>query len=129
MKRVILVVSLFLLCVALPTTVLAYTDTINLGVGWNVVSTPQVLASHSFSAEEISDNFDIYILDASSTAGWSTLAGLGQSEFIPLYGYFINNKTTSTQQLAFVYSSSTAPNERLFEREFVKQSCLFQTRN
>ena len=95
-----------------------YTQTVNLQTGWNIVSTPKVLDSHSFSAAETSANFDIYVLDASQTSGWATMAALGQTEFIPLYGYFINNKTGSTQTLTFNYKSGTQPNERLFSRTF-----------
>ena len=97
-----------------------YSDTLMLSPGWNIVSTPKVLDSHSFSLPETSDNFDIYALNASSTSGWSTLASLGQTEFTPLFGYFINNKSTTTQSLTFNYKAGTTPNERLFERTFPK---------
>lgn len=93
-------------------------QTITLVSGWNIVSTPMVLSSHSFSAAENSSNFDIYVLDALQTAGWATMAQLGQTEFTPLYGYFINNKTGTSQTLTFDYLASTTPNQRLFQRQF-----------
>jgi hypothetical protein len=102
------------------TSVLADNQYIYLNPGWNIVSTPKVVESHSFSAPETSDNFDIFVLDASNIAGWSTMAGLGQTEFTPLYGYFINNKTSSTQLLTFNYKENLNPNQRLFERKFTK---------
>jgi len=95
-----------------------YSQEISLSSGWNIVSTPRVLDSHTFSATENSTNFDIYVLDASQTSGWTTMANLGQSEFKPLYGYFINNKTGVDQTLTFNYKASTTPNERLFSRSF-----------
>src|SRR3990167_1314747 len=95
-----------------------YSQSVTLSTGWNIVSTPKVLDSHSFSATENSTNFDIYALDPSKTSGWATLADLGQTEFTPMYGYFINNKTGSTQTLTFNYKSGTQPNERLFSRNF-----------
>jgi len=95
-----------------------YSQEISLSSGWNIVSTPRVLDSHTFSATENSTNFDIYILDASQTSGWTTMANLGQTEFMPLYGYFINNKTGAEQTLTFNYKASTTPNERLFSRSF-----------
>src|SRR3989344_2976444 len=93
-----------------------YSETVTLTTGWNVVSTPRVLDSHSFSATENSSNFDIYILDASSVSGWSTMADLGQTEFTPLFGYFINNKTGIDQTLTFNYKDNLSPNEKLFSR-------------
>ena len=99
----------------------ASSESIALDPGWNIISTPRIVANHSFSALENSSNFDIFVLDASNPAGWSTMAGVeGQSEFTPLYGYFINNKTTSTQVLTLNYKDNTTPNERLFERNFNK---------
>ena len=92
-----------------------YSQDVVLASGWNIISTPRVLDSHSFSAAETSSNFDIYILNDS---GWSTMADLGQTEFTPLYGYFINNKTGVTQTLTLNYKSDAPPNERLFERTF-----------
>lgn len=94
------------------------TQTITLSPGWNIVSTPKIVDSHEFSADESSENFDIYILDASQTSGWSTMAELDQTEFEPLYGYFINNKTGDEQTLILHYVTDVAPNERLFERTF-----------
>jgi len=97
-----------------------YSQSISLSPGWNIVSTPKVLESHTFSLPETSDNFDIYVLNASSTTGWSTLADLGQTEFVPLYGYFIKNKSASEQTLTFNYKAISSPNDRLFERSFSK---------
>jgi hypothetical protein len=77
-----------------------------------------VLDSHAFSAEENSTNFDIYVLDASQTSGWATMARLGQTEFAPLWGYFIDNKMGVAQTLTLNYKADTKPNERLFERSF-----------
>lgn len=94
------------------------TQTINLEPGWNIVSTPKVLDSHAFSVAETSENFDIYILDASNPTGWSTMPDLGQSEFTPLFGYFIQNKTGVEQTLTFNYDTTLEPNEKLFERTF-----------
>lgn len=91
---------------------------INLKPGWNIVSTPKVLESHSFSVPETAGNFDIYLLDASQPSGWATMSALGQSTFTPLYGYFINNKTGSEQTLTFNYDTALEPNEKLFERTF-----------
>ena len=96
----------------------AASDNITLNPGWNIISTPKVLDSHVFSAPETSVNFDIYLLNASSTSGWSTMAELGQTEFIPLYGYFINNKTGAAQTLTFNYRFTLDPN--LFTRSFNK---------
>ncbi|MDO8556838.1 MAG: hypothetical protein Q7R98_00005, partial [Candidatus Jorgensenbacteria bacterium] len=96
------------------------TQEISLNTGWNIISTPRIIELHQFSASENSSNFDIYILNASSTSGWSTMAEFGQVEFIPLYGYFINNKTGSTQTLTLTYKEELSPNERFFERKFTK---------
>jgi len=95
-----------------------YSQSMTLASGWNIVSTPRVLDSHTFSATENSTNFDIYVLNPSNTAGWTTMADLGQTEFTPLYGYFINNKTGTSQVLTLNYEASTTPNERLFSRSF-----------
>lgn len=113
----VLVLGLFLLAPVAQAATL-YSQTIGLASGWNIVSTPKVLDSHSFSATENSTNFDIYALDPSKPSGWATLADLGQTEFTPLYGYFINNKTGSTQTLTLNYKADTTPNQRLFERVF-----------
>lgn len=91
---------------------------VTLETGWNIVSTPKVLESHVFSTDETSDNFDIYLLDASQPTGWATMSDLSQSEFTPLYGYFINNKTEETQTLTFNYDTTVEPNDKLFERTF-----------
>ena len=93
-------------------------QSISLAPGWNIVSTPKVLESHEFSAENKSENFDIYLLDPSKQSGWATMADLGQTEFTPLYGYFVNNKTDEGQTLTFVYDTNLSPNEQLFTRTF-----------
>ncbi len=112
----LLIVTLFL-APTLANASILYNQSVNLSPGWNIVSTPKVLESHSFSEEETSDNFDIYILDASKTSGWSTLADLNQTEFTPLFGYFINNKTGIDQTLTFDYKDVSIP-EQLFSRIF-----------
>jgi len=91
-------------------------QTITLQMGWNIISTPKVLASHQFSADEISDNFDIYLLDPTSPSGWQTMQGAGQSEFQPLFAYFINNKTGQSQNLTLTYNFDLTPAQRLFQR-------------
>jgi hypothetical protein len=91
-------------------------QTTTLQPGWNVVSTPMVLSSHQFSAPETSSNFDIYLLDPSSPSGWQTMQGEGQTEFQPLYAYFIDNKTGQTQTLTFSYNPDLTPAQRLFQR-------------
>lgn len=100
-------------------TAQAVTADIILEPGWNIVSTPKVLVSHEFSAAETVDNFDIYLLDASSQTGWSNMADLGQSEFTPLYGYFVNNKTGVDQTLTFEYKTDLGPLEHFFTRTFL----------
>lgn len=97
---------------------IAFSQEITLSSGWNVVSTPRILESHSFSVQETSDNFDIFALDASKLSGWATLSDLGQTEFTPLYGYFINNKTGSNQTLTFNYKANVSVSQRFFERTF-----------
>jgi hypothetical protein len=97
-------VLLFLLLASPARAATATNQTILLLPGWNIISTPKVLDSHTFSVAETSDNFDIYALDPSKTSGWATLADLGQTEFTPLYGYFINNKTGTNQTLTLNYS-------------------------
>ena len=93
-------------------------ENITLQTGWNIVSTPKVLDSHEFSAPATAENFDVYLLDASQPTGWATMAMVGQTEFTPLYGYFIQNKTGAEQTLTFNYDTDLAPNEQLFERTF-----------
>ena len=97
-----------------------YSQDITLAPGWNIMSTPKVVESHRFSMSESVANFDVYVLNANSTSSWSTMSDLGQSEFTPLYGYFINNKSSTTQTLTFNYKASTTPSQRLFERNFSK---------
>jgi hypothetical protein len=91
-------------------------QTIQLETGWNVVSTPRVLKSHEFSVSSTVDNFDIYLLDPDSPSGWKTMQEAGQSEFTPLFAYFINNKTNERQALLFNYDSDLDPSQRLFSR-------------
>ncbi|MBP6881612.1 MAG: hypothetical protein KBC35_03220 [Candidatus Pacebacteria bacterium] len=93
---------------------------VSLAEGWNIISTPMVLESHEFSVPETSENFDIYLLDSSQPTGWTTMATIGQTEFTPLFGYFINNKTGSPQTLTLNYDTTLAPNEKLFERTFIE---------
>ena len=97
-----------------------YSQDITLAPGWNIMSTPKVVESHRFSMSESVANFDVYVLNANSTSSWSTMADLGQSEFTPLYGYFINNKSNATATLTLNYKASTTPSQRLFERNFSK---------
>jgi hypothetical protein len=99
------------------TTQNTFFNDIKLASGWNVVSTPRVVDTHYFSAEETLDNFEIYVLDPESTSGWSTIGQLGQTEFTPLYGYFVNNKTGQDQILTLNYTRDLDPNERLFNRD------------
>ena len=94
-----------------------YNHIITLEQGWNIVSPPRIVESHKFSTDETAENFDIYLLDSENPAGWLTMQDLGQTEFTPLYGYFINNKTGSEQALTLNYRTDTEPNERLFMRE------------
>ncbi len=121
MKKILTLFSFFVF--SLPFSVQAavlFSQDITLKPGWNIISTPRLLESHSFSLPETTDNFDIFVLNTSSTASWSTLADIGQTEFMPLYGYFVNNKSSSTQTLTFNYKADIAPNDRLFERTFSK---------
>lgn len=121
MKHILKLVSVLVLFIPhFSFAAVLYSQTITLTPGWNIVSTPKVLDSHSFSLPESSSNFDVFVLNAQSTSGWSTLADMNQTEFTPLFGYFINNKSSTTQTLAFNYKSGTTPNERLFERNFTK---------
>jgi len=46
------------------------------------------------------------------------MAQLNQTEFTPLFGYFINNKTGQDQTLILNYKNDLLPNERIFERNF-----------
>jgi len=94
----------------------ANSQVITLSPGWNIVSTPRILTSHQFSAAETSDNFDIYLLDPTSPSNWQTMQGSGQSEFQPLFAYFINNKTGNDQTLTFIYNFDLTPAQRLFQR-------------
>ena len=98
----------------------SFTQTIILKPGWNIISTPRILDSYSFSASSTSDNFDIYVLNPESPSGWSTMQDLGQTKLEPLFGYFINNKTGQDQNLILNYKQNVSPAERLFKREFKK---------
>lgn len=89
---------------------------ITLSPGWNVVSTPRIVLNHQFSATENLNNFDIFVLNANNISGWSTLGDLGQTEFTPMYGYFVNNKTGKNQTLTLNYKKDINPSEALFER-------------
>lgn len=93
-----------------------YFHDITLSPGWNVVSTPRIVSSHQFSATENLNNFDIFMLDSNNVSGWSTMADLGQAEFTPLYGYFINNKTGVKQILTLNYQKDLNLNSALFKR-------------
>jgi len=95
-----------------------YTQSISLKSGWNLVSTPRVLDSHVFSLPENSDNFDIYVLSPDNPSKWATMSDLGQTEFQPLYGYFIDNKSSSDQTLTFNYVNDPEISERFFDRLF-----------
>jgi hypothetical protein len=118
MKKYILILLLtFFISPSLVNATVLYSQTITLSPDWNIISTPKVLESHSFSVPETSSNFDIYALDASKSSGWSTLADLNQTEFTPLFGYFINNKTGSNQTVIFNYKDVSIP-EQLFSRTF-----------
>ena len=118
----LVVLSVFVSSFGFFSTLAQATETVSQSVtlsqGWNIISTPKVLESHAFSVAETSVNFDIFVLDASKTAGWSTMADLGQTEFTPLYGYFVNNKTNAEQTLTLNYDTTLEPNEKLFERTF-----------
>jgi hypothetical protein len=91
-------------------------QTITLNPGWNIISTPKVLTSHQFSAAETSANFNIYLLDPTATSGWQTMQGVGQTEFQPLFAYFINNKTGTNQTLQLNYNFNITIPQRLFQR-------------
>ncbi len=122
MKKIFVAsVAIFLFVAQTASASVGYGQQVTLAPGWNIVSTPRLLDSHSFSAPETLANFAIYTLDPTRTSGWATMSELGQTEFTPLYGYFINNKATTTQTLTFNYKASTTPNERLFERKFTKE--------
>jgi hypothetical protein len=117
MKKYIAV--LFLAFLVIPSFVKASdinNQTITLSKGWNIVSTPKVLSNHTFSATETSANFNIYLLDPTSASGWQTMQGAGQTEFQPLFAYFINNKTGTSQTLQLNYNLTLEPNQRLFQR-------------
>lgn len=89
---------------------------ITLEPGWNIISTPRVLLNHEFSVPSTIDNFDIYLLDPTSPSSWQTMQGAGQSEFQPLFAYFVNNKTGEDQTLKLNYDFDLTPGQRLFQR-------------
>lgn len=93
-----------------------FTQTVTLETGWNIFSVARLVDSHVFSAQETSSNFDIYLLNTSDPSSWSTMQAMGQTEFTPLFGYFINNKTGQQQTLTLTYKQNVEPNKRLFER-------------
>lgn len=96
-----------------------FSHVISLEPGWNLVSTPRLLASHAFSASSTSVNYDIYVMNPSSASKWSTMAEINQTEFQPLFGYFINNKVGTTTTLTFNYQENVAPNDRFFSRNLL----------
>ena len=95
-----------------------FSHNITLKPGWNVFSVPRVVETHQFSIAE--NNFDVYALDATKPSGWATMAELGQAEFTPLYGYFINNKTSVSQSLIVNYKQTITPDKRMFMRALKK---------
>ncbi|MFH1824411.1 MAG: hypothetical protein ABH873_04200 [Candidatus Firestonebacteria bacterium] len=111
----LLLVGLFSVNQSVKAAVVDY-QTITLISGWNIVSTPKILSSHEFSVAQTSDNFDIYLLDPTSPSGWQTMQGIGQTEFQPLFAYFINNKTGQDQTLRLNYNFDLTPAQRLFQR-------------
>ena len=56
----------------------SYSSAITLTPGWNVVSTPRLVESHQFTADETAANFDVYVLNPESVTGWATMAEIGQ---------------------------------------------------
>lgn len=98
----------------------SYSQAVVLYPGWNIISVPRTVQSHVFSVPETSENFDIYVLDGNQQNNWATMADLNQTEFVPLYGYFINNKTNSRQVLKFIYQSELSLGQKLLERRFEK---------
>jgi hypothetical protein len=119
MKKYVIILAVFSITVFIinHANAFGFSQSITLNPGWNIISTPRLVESHSFSVAENSDNFDIYILNPQDLSGWSTMTSL---EFQPLFGYFINNKTEVNQTLTFNYKQNVNPSERLFTREFSK---------
>ena len=74
-----------------------FTQTVTLETGWNVFSVPRLVNSHVFSTQETSANFDIYLLDTSNPASWSTMQAMGQTEFTPLFGYLLIIKLVNSK--------------------------------
>jgi hypothetical protein len=58
-------------------------------------------------------------MNPSSVSKWSTMAEIGQTEFQPLFGYFINNKVGTTTTLTLNYQENVAPNQRFFSRNLI----------
>ncbi len=116
-KYAVFLLLAFLVTPSFAKASVLYSQSITLSPGWNTISTPKVLESHVFSAAETSNNFDIYTLNSSKPSGWATLADLNQTEFTPLFGYFINNKTGVTQTLTFNYKNVSI-GEQFFSRIF-----------
>jgi hypothetical protein len=120
MKKVLLFSVLFLVSLFFCNSAKAeeaYSHTLILKPGWSVFSVPRIVESHQFSVLGTSENFNIYLLDNTKPSGWATMSELNQVEFTPLFGYFINNKTSSTQTLILNYKKNVEPNKRLFERQ------------
>ncbi|MFH1129231.1 MAG: hypothetical protein V1686_00630 [Patescibacteria group bacterium] len=116
----ILLIGGFFVCTFGVNAQTASYQRVDLGIGWNIVSTPKVLSSHEFSVSGTSANFDIYLLSPNSISGWKTMQEAGQTEFQPLFSYFINNKTGQAQTLKFYYNDNLSPSQRLFERSLSK---------
>lgn len=118
MKKILLSLFFFasIFCFSMSVQAADNQQVITLKSGWNIVSTPKILSSHQFSVAEDSTNLDIYVMDPSSPSSWQTMPGISQTEFQPLYAYFINNKTGIDQTLTFTYNLNLNPSERLFSR-------------
>jgi hypothetical protein len=118
MKKVFfaLFLSIFMFCFVANAQATNNQQSTILKSGWNIVSTPRILSSHQFSVTQNSTNFDIYVADPTNSSGWQTMQGIGQTEFQPLYAYFINNKTGTDQTLTFNYNLDLNPSQRLFSR-------------
>ena len=87
-------------------------QSITLNPGWNVISVPNLVNSHSFSSPD--KNFDIKLLESGK---WKSMGQLNQSEFRPLFGYFIKNKTKSNQTLTLNYKGNVSADEANFSRQ------------
>ena len=58
---IFLIVVFFLVSFNKVGATTGYSEIIYLKPGWNTVSTPRLVSSHSFSAPETSENFDIFL--------------------------------------------------------------------